>query len=139
MMALDQTETIKEDRFERYFWLCNKWLYIKNHNLSIFSHEKLRDAKRIAVYGLGNIGKRLVEDFECEKREIAFLVDRNARNIFAEVEVFPAGIRLPDADILIVSMISEFEEIRKTEEGCFRGEIISLETIINELWIQEWI
>jgi hypothetical protein len=128
---------MNEVKIRAYFELCNKWLYLKNIHVSIKDHPVLKD-KTIAVYGLGKLGKRLLEELQNDDADVAYVVDRNYINFFSDIDLYTSEEKIPPADIMVVTPICDFEEIKEHMQGSFPGEIISLEAVINDLWIGAW-
>ncbi len=73
-----------------------------------------------------------------QELNILFYVEKDADLFFAEKKIYTDQEPLPEADILIVSQICEFEEINSKERVYFSGKIISLKQIIDDLWKAEW-
>jgi lactate dehydrogenase-like 2-hydroxyacid dehydrogenase len=129
MMSKNKTGT--------YFELCNKWLYLKNIHVPIKNHPRLKD-KTIAVYGLGKLGKRLLEELQNDDAEVAYAVDRNFEGFFSDIELYTLKEKLPPAEIMIITPVCEFEEIKEYMQSSFLGTMISLEEIIDDLWKGAW-
>ena len=125
-----------EERYRRYFELFNKWLYLRNNKISIFADTRLKE-KSVAIYGLGNTGRRLVEEFELEGQVISYIVDREADNLFSEYAIYSPEDDLPFAEIMIFSLICDYETTVPPLAQYFKGKILCLENIINDLWRKE--
>ena len=128
---------MNEARHRHNFWIMNKWLCIRNRNVYIADHPGLK-GRAVAVYGLGNFGKRLIEDMELKNVRPVFGVDKNAASLFAEFDIYDGSERLPFADVMVVTPTYEFASIKESVERVFDGEIISLETIVDDLWKETW-
>jgi hypothetical protein len=128
---------MNETKIRTYFELCNKWLYLKNIHVSIKNHPKLKD-KTIAVYGLGKLGKRLLEELQNDDAEVAYVVDRNFVGFFSDIDLYTSKEKIPPAEIMIVTPVCEFEEIKEHMRDSFQGTMISLEEVIDDLWIEVW-
>ena len=127
-----------EEKFRAYFWLMNKWMYLRNIHESLIKSPIIQKKKKIAIYGLGHIGKRLIEELQNEEINIEFVIDQNAPTYFADFNIFTLNEEFPEADLIIVSVICDFDQVRKDLNGKTEAEIVSLETIIDELWIEKW-
>ncbi len=127
----------KQEMFRQYFWVLNKWLHLKNQNISLCEHPALKD-KKIAIYGMGNLGKRLIEDLEISGKKIAYVIDLNAEYLFASFELYKPEDELPMADVLVITLVDKFEDIKDVMKTNFQGDIISLSEIVDYFWIKEW-
>ena len=125
---IDSQSRIKKER-----GVYNRWLYLILHGVSLLSHDKLKN-KDIAVYGLGDLGRRLVDEMQLEGVAPLFIVDRKADTFFLDVPVLFPGKEMPKADSIVVTVINEYEEIKKSMSSLFDGEIVSLEEIVDNLW-----
>ena len=128
-----------EERYERYFWTLNKWIFLKTHEIDLFKHPQLRNFGSLALYGMGEIGKRIYEELESSGRKINFLVDKNGDALFADIPIYTGMEALPQVDVIIVSMICEFQEIEEHLKRVYLGPILSFEKVVNDLWEEYWI
>ncbi len=128
---------MREETLRKYFWTLNKWLYLRNKGIFLRDHQLLK-SQTLAVYGIGNLGKRLIEELLMDDRGIAFAVDKKGDDMYADFDIYNGSTCLPPADVLIVSMIGEFDEIKTNMDKVFDGEIVSLESIVDDLWRREW-
>ena len=53
-------------KFEDYFAIVNKWLKNRNQHISVADYFKNNHYEKIAIYGMGEIGKRLYEELCAE-------------------------------------------------------------------------
>lgn len=126
------------EKIREYFWLYNKWICLKNSHMHISSHPAVKNANLVSVYGLGEIGKRLIEELESDGVQIQYAVDKNAEKLFADFGLYTDSEEVPETDILIVTPICDFEAIKKNMEVKTKGKIISLEEIVDYLWEKRW-
>lgn len=124
------------DKYQEYFELLNKWLLIKNYGKTVLDHVGLKDKKKIAVYGIGKIGKRLVEEIECRKGNIAYAIDKNADMFFADFEIYKPDDELPKCDVIVVTAILEYDVLYSYLSKKTDADILSLKTLIEELWVE---
>lgn len=82
------------------------------------SLEKLRcylkenGIKTIAIYGYGNIGKKIVATLKLCKVKI-WAIDRDLRYVEEEIKVYRPEDRMPETDLMIITPIRGGEEIRQ--------------------------
>lgn len=57
-------------KFEDYFAIVNKWLKNRNQHISVADYFKNNHYEKIAIYGMGEIGKRLYEELCAEGIEV---------------------------------------------------------------------
>lgn len=114
------------------FSIFNKWMKLKNEGKSL---QKFFDDNRIetvAVYGLGALGQRLLEDLEKTDVQVLYAIDKNAANfsITNLCVVTPEDV-LKEVDAIIVTPVQYFYEIEMDLEKKIRTDIISLEDVVE--------
>lgn len=127
-----------EEKFKRMFWLVNKWFALRQYNIGIQNHKLWDEKKKIAVYGLGEIGKRLIDELDCLNNKVEYVVDMRADSLFADFPIFSPKEFLPPADLMIITVINDSEKVTELMKEKFTGKIITLETMVDDLWISYW-
>ena len=127
----------REEKFVLYFKILNRWMYLKNCNIPFSECALLKD-KSVAVYGLGELGKRLIEQFALEDRKVEYAIDKQAKLLFADFGLYTLEENLPDVDVVVVTAVADFEEIKQELSKKANSTIISLEEIVNHLWEKCW-
>ncbi len=98
------------------------WMVLRTYDWLRQRREEGRDigkqlSKRfdkIAIYGLGRIGCELVEELLKEGVYVVFCVDQNYKDKFyRNIPCFNTEVTLPHADILIITIPSEADDIKK--------------------------
>ena len=75
-------------KFEDYFAIVNKWLKNRNQHISVADYFKNNHYEKIAIYGMGEIGKRLYEELCAEGIEVTAVFDRNAQRLDPSINVY---------------------------------------------------
>lgn len=112
--------------------MMNRWVQIKQEGKKITDYTK-NCYKTIAIYGFGYAGERLQDDFENDGIKIDYIIDQNANNLVSSVEIYSMQDELPEVDLVIVTSIMEFSEIKKMLGCKIDSEVVSLEEILFEL------
>ena len=119
------------NRFQDHYWLLNHWLELKNEGKSVASYFEDMGYKHIAVYGMAELGNRLMEDLEKSSIQIDYGIDRDISCSIARIdEVYYPDDELPETDAIIVTPYSMFDEIKELLERKVKCPIISLEEVI---------
>lgn len=126
-----QTAQWNVKRFQAHFWLLNHWLEIKNEGKSVASYFEAMGYHRIAVYGMAELGNRLMEDLKGSAIQIDYGIDRDIPCSIAWIDkVYYPEDELPETDAIVVTPYSMFGEIKEQlgrRVGC---PIISLEEVV---------
>lgn len=125
----------KEDKFRLYYELCNKWIksIYDGYHLQDYFIEK--GYHKIAIYGMGELGNRLVEALSDTEIQVLYGIDKDTWLAFAEIDI--KGLEEEESfdgvDCIVVTPIHVFDKIYdKLRKKC-SCDIISLDEIINEL------
>ena len=119
------------ERFQDHYWLLNHWLELKNEGKSVASYFEDMVYKHIAVYGMAELGNRLMEDLEKSSIQIDYGIDRDISCSISRIdEVYYPDDELPETDAIIVTPYSMFDEIKELLERKVKCPIISLEEVI---------
>ena len=85
----------------------------------------------IAVYGMAELGNRLMEDLKGTPIQVDYGIDRDISCSIARIgEVYFPEDNLPEADVIVVTPYSSFEVIKKQLEEKVKCPIISLEEVV---------
>ena len=122
----------KADKFKRYYGMLNQWLILKQEGRSIVQYFEHKQYKKIAIYGVGEMGNRLYEELRGSGIEIAYAIDKNQTDTYWNVEVVKEDAKLERVDAIIVTAIFAYDEIEEEMISKTESPIISLEDIIYE-------
>lgn len=114
------------------FLLMNQWINIRQENRNLEEYFLKNGLKKIAVYGMGPIGERLVKELRDSSVETAYGIDRNSDRIFADIRVVKMDDDLDDVDAVVVTVIKEFDAIREALMEKIHCPVIAIEDILNE-------
>jgi hypothetical protein len=121
-------------KFKKYYTLMNKWFVDKCNNISIEIFFENAGYKDIAVYGIGELGKNLLLDLKRGDINVKYIIDKSAEYScigMGEYIVHDLNDNLEDVDVVIVTPIANFDEIKKVLEEKIKCPIISLEDVIG--------
>lgn len=107
--------------------IVNHWIKKKQQNKNLIEFLNVNNYCSVAIYGLGDMG-RLLSDELREYVKISYGIDR--RELFAEYPIYKIEDHLPYADMIIVTVVSEFEEIERLIKEKLRCPVYSIEDII---------
>lgn len=128
---------IREERNGREKNLClyrftNEWLAMKQKNKDLSKYFKDRGYHSIAIYGMGYLGERLVDELDHTGIGVSYAIDRSKKGGYAGVAIKDIDGELPAVDAVVVTPIYDFWEIKRNLAGVFECPVISLEDIVFE-------
>lgn len=120
----------KINKFKRYYYLLNEWMMIRNEEKSVDQYFVKHGLKKVAIYGMGEMGGRLYEELKKSNIKVVCGIDQNADNLFAELEIRSIEDEINDVDGIVVTPIFDYENIRLALLKKVNCPIISLEEVI---------
>ncbi len=112
------------------FQMMNQWVRVKQEGKNLVSYLEEKGYKKIAIYGMSYIGETFIEELKGTNVEAVYGIDKNANNIYADIDVLSMEDSLPETDAVVVTAITFFDEIEKELSGKLDCPIISLEDIL---------
>lgn len=116
-------------KYESYNNVLINWDYILQNLISLIHNNGY---KKVAIYGYGVIGKKLLNDLEKANVKIEYVIDQAASNFenvnykINEPDNLPEGIEL-----IIITALFDEKQIRKDLENN-KAELYSLDEILNQ-------
>lgn len=122
----------KNARYESYWTILDTWLRLKEENIKVEKYFADRKIKSIAIYGMGMLGKHLLEELKDSDIQIVYGIDRNT-NMQSIVPVYSPDDDLPEVDTVVVTATYAYVEIASVlnSKGC--KKIVSLAEVLSEL------
>jgi hypothetical protein len=120
----------KEDKFRKYYQLTNEWLLLKGQKKSIIDYMLYMNYKKIAIYGMGELGNRLYEELENSSIQVLYAIDKYPENNHSNLEFCELSTNIKKVDAIIVTPIFDYEVISSEISDVVDYPVISLEDII---------
>lgn len=117
-------------KFEDYFAIVNKWLKNRNRDISVADYFKNNHYDRIAIYGMGEIGKRLYEELCAEGIELTAVFDRSAQRLDPSLNVYSLEGPVPDVDVVVITPTFDYDAIETQLRKVVSCKIISISDVI---------
>lgn len=134
--------TVQISKPERYNRLLIKWKNAELKGNSIAGLLRQKGVTKVAVYGMApdGIGWLLCNSLINDGIEVAYGIDSNAEKIscLAFADIPDVRLMLPDeelspVDLIIVTAILSFDEIKEKIRARYSYRVISLEGLVEEL------
>ena len=124
----------KPDRYYQWYKVIYQWVIIQQDKVRVADYFRNKNYKRVAIYGMGELGKLLLRELRDTDIEIPFTIDQNARSITV------SGVRTvtlkeidEDVDVIVVSVVDKFDAIRADIEKHVSVPVVSLEDVLFSL------
>lgn len=114
--CLSKNRKIKElqDQLEKiifYYQILNMWVEMKQKGVSSISYLKKKKVKRIAIYGMKELGERFYEELKNTDIEVVCIIDKNPARVLGDFIVISPEQEIPDVDAIVVTANYYYLEI----------------------------
>ena len=127
-----EMKALAEKHFELYM-LMTYWTRMSIEGKKTSDYFKERDIKDIAIYGMNYVGETLLRDLDNTGVEVKYGIDRNYSAISSSIQVFSLQQNLQEVGAIVVTPISNFDQLEYDLSKKVHCPIISLEDIIYTL------
>lgn len=111
----------------------NQWMIDKQEGKSLAMFFNDNGYKKIAIYGMSYLGERLLDELKDSEIEVKYAIDKNADNIYADVDIKNLEDDLPEVDAIVVTAVYYYQEIEEELGALVNYPIVSLEDIVYEV------
>lgn len=115
------------------FYLMHRWLQVCREGKSVVNYLEVKGCKRVAIYGMGLAGERLLDELRNTDIRVLYGIDKRAHTLNGEIEIYSLYDKLPNVDIVIVSVPMYFDSIKLELEKKTNCKIVSLDDILHEI------
>lgn len=112
------------------FRLTNEWLAFRQKKGEVSEYFKDKQYHSIVIYGMGCLGERLVDELKGSDVSVQYAIDQYKKDSYEDVDIKNMDEELSEADVVVVTPIYDFWEIKRSLANQFTCPIISLEEII---------
>lgn len=123
-----------EERYQHSYLLLLHWveaLYL-NHRASDYFLEE--GYKNIAIYGMGDLANRLMDDLQDSEINVVYGIDRDAAGTVCKIQdIYSLQDELPNVDAIVVTPFYVFDAICNDLKNKTDAKIISIEEVIWSL------
>ena len=120
------------DKSEYNLQVINKWMYLRENNISIVLYLNEKNVKNVAIYGYGLLSKHLIWELEQAGIEIKYIIDQRGNGVQANYPVYTLNEDIPEVDLIIVAVPYYFYEVVESFDKKGIKNIVSIEKILTE-------
>ncbi len=120
------------DKFKSQYQMLAAWMKIKQRNIAIESEWKAKQINKVAIYGNGENAQLLYQELKNTDIEVNCFIDKNASHYIENIPVLTICEEIPPVDLIIVSIIDEFETIRSELEKVCHCQIMPMDEMIYQ-------
>lgn len=120
------------DCFSETSALMRQWVKVYQSGHSLEHYFKKNNYRKIAVYGMNDMGYMILKELEESDIEVSYCIDRNADNLFAQIDVRKPDEVLPPVDAVIVAVVHCYDEVKENLSRKVDCPVISLSDVVWE-------
>ena len=122
----------KCDRYKGYWEIMDEWIRLMENDAKISYGFPDSSGNRVMIYGLGMLGKHLMNQLKKEKVNLVAAID-NKGGTNPDVKIYKPDDKLPDADLLIVTVQYDYQRIKESIAANVGRDctIVSLEEVLR--------
>ncbi len=128
-LTLEIRKDIQKLKF--FYRLLVRWMLIKVNDKEIYSFFYERHMKKIIIYGMKELGEILYADLKHADLDIVQIIDRDADKMYVDADMhvsYPDDL-LENADVIVVTAVTEFDSIKDNLSKKTKTSIVSLSQI----------
>lgn len=126
----DKDERI--NKFVKYFHVFDVWMGLREEGKSVKTFFEVNGYNKVAIYGIGRLGEHLIKELEGMPVEISYAIDRKGNQAVTRLDVYTMEDDFPDADVIVVTAVFDYDNIKRELIGKTTIPIVSLEDVIYE-------
>ena len=104
---------------------------MKQKGKSAVTYLEKKGIKRIAIYGMKELGERFFEEIKNTDIEVAYIIDKNPREVIGDFQVISPQQELPEVDAVVVTADYYFKEIVNQLSEKVNCPIYSLNAVLG--------
>ena len=120
-------------RQREYWMILDQWMVAIEKGIVQDQYLIDNGFQTIAIYGMGMLGKHLFNQLQDKKIKIAYLIDCNKIQVSHNIHTYVIEDNLPDCDLIIVTVMYNFDQIKNKLQKKTNARIMSLNEYIENL------
>lgn len=121
------------DRTGMNYGILKKWFLLHRQGKTLAGYFESNDYKKIAVYGMTELGQFLVSELRVSPICVRYGIDRRAEELHAEVPILTMEDKLPMVDAVVVTAVFYFDQIASELQDRLECPVISLEDVLYSM------
>ena len=119
------------EKFREMFLMLNRIAIYREHGSPLGKQLRDRGIRRVAVYGDGYLGKRLMGELKEYQIKTAFFIDRNADYLQEEVPVYKLEDAPDGMDAVLISLVRNYDEVKRSLQKKYHVAVYTMKDILE--------
>ena len=121
------------EKVHELYMAFDQWLRIRQEGKTLVEYFEKNGYKTVAIYGMKELGERLYDELEGSDIKVCYVIDKNADQIYADVDVVTPDEKLAPVAVIVVTALYYFDEIEELLSDKVDYPVVSLEDILYEV------
>lgn len=117
-------------KFKYFNVLNSRWLHNIMRGRRIEDYLLRNNFRRVAVYGLGELGRLVCEELKNSEVEVQYIIDRNEKKQYEGIEVVRLSEKMAPVDGIIVTVGEGYGNIEDSIKRVVDYTVLPLEKIL---------
>lgn len=114
--------------------LLNRWLLLRQNGQSLIPWFEKHHYEKVVVYGMGMLGRRLIDELADSKIEAVYAIDQKADYYTGNFPVYTSWVENESVDVIVITAGTYYEELTRALKIEVQCDIVSLEDIFTEIF-----
>ena len=121
------------EKNQSLYQLMEQWVLAKQEGKDFSEYFRRHNYKTVAIYGMGIVGRRLAKELDVLDIKEIYGIDRNAKDLFSNIKILTLDDNLPKVDIVVVTIVNEYDKIKKELVKKGQKSVVSLEDLLFDV------
>lgn len=121
---------VERDKFKSYYKVLDQWLVLLEGEKELTKYFEKHNYNNLAIYGFGRLGRHLFNQLNT-RINVKYVIDKKVSIDNFCLPIYNFEDDFPEADVIVVTVINEFEQICEDLSKKFAGDIVSLNEVIK--------
>lgn len=117
----------------KMFMMLNRIMECRELGVSVGKYLKGLGINRVAIYGNGYIGKRLMGELQEYSIKVVFFIDKNAKYLKEVIPVYKLEDAPKGIDTVIISMVENYGTVKENLEAKYGFKIYTVNNVIEDI------
>lgn len=133
LAKINQNNKKNANKFYAMFLLNLQWMTNLQGKKNIADYLWDKGYRRVAIYGMSDLGKALMNELKESELTLEYVIDRNAGEVFVDRPVLTPDDDFPETDVIIVTPFLQYEAIKSLLQNKSSCDVLSIKDIVNEM------
>lgn len=115
----------------KMFHVFKEWIDMKQNGKNLSTYFTENGYKKIAIYGMGDIGNVLMKELENTDVQVVYGIDQRADTLKGDIDIVTIDDLLEKVDVIVITAIASADSIKQELSQKVDYPIISIEEIVG--------